>query len=165
MENIEKQKLHLIISPHCDDEIIGCYEVIQREKNVIILYSEDAEEGRRQEALTLRLHCSNIKDQIFQNSIPSVFLSKKENTIFYYPDPIHENHPLHRSLGMVGETMFRSGFDIIFYSTLMNVPWMHEVKPRKTKEAILNEVYCSQKSLWKYEKKFILFEARHKWLF
>ena len=164
MENSEIQKLHLIISPHPDDEVIACHEVIQREKNIIILYSGDTEAERRQEALKLRDHFSNIKAQLFQNSIPPAFLSKKENTTFYYPDPINEIHPLHRSFGMVGESMFRSGFDVIFYSTLMNVPWIHEVDSFK-KEKLLNKIYPSQKSLWKYEKKFVLFEGRYKWLF
>ena len=38
-------------------------------------------------------------------------------------------------------------------------------KDQKEKEAMLNEVYPSQSDLWKYEKKYILFEGFSQWLF
>jgi hypothetical protein len=155
---------HLIVAPHPDDEIIGCYEVINNKENsVVIMYSGNTDANRRQEALKLRESRENIIAQIYQNSIPSALLTEP-NITFYFPDPINEIHPLHRAWGSVGEGLARDGKDVIFYTTLMNVPYIHEVND-PTKEDLLNNVYPSQKTLWEYEKKFILFEGRCKWIF
>jgi len=66
--------------------------------------------------------------------------------------------------GMIGESMLRSGINIIFYNTNMNAPYIHELKDSKEKEELLNKVYPSQKSLWEYEKKYVLYEGRNKWI-
>jgi len=164
MGEVEIQRVHLIIAPHPDDEIIGCYEILERESNILVLYSSDVDVHRKEEALKLKDEIQNVKGQLFQNSIPPPFLSKKETTTFYFPDPVNEIHPTHRAWGINGESLARSGFDVIFYTTIMNVPYIHEVNSDK-KESLLNKIYSSQKSLWEYEKKFVLFEGRCKWLF
>ena len=165
----------IIIAPHPDDELIGCWEVLKKEeKSPIIIYTEDVNDKRREETLELKKHYT-IKAQFFLKSIPPNLL-QPENT-FYFPDPIYETHPAHRVQGSVGESLARSGLDVIFYSTNMTAPYIHEIKiPLKElfaqkntylnpKEEILNEVYPSQKDLWKHEKKYILFEGRCKWIF
>lgn len=151
----------IIVAPHPDDEVIGCWEVLKRDK-CIIIYSGMTENKRREEALNLKDHY-NISVQLFLNSIPPTFFNK--NNTFYFPDPIHEVHPLHRQYGSMGESMARAGEDVVFYSTIMNVPYIHEVSESSDKEDDLNMFYPSQKDLWKYEKKFILFEGRCKWIF
>jgi len=165
----EKESTHqtVIIAPHPDDEIIGCYEVLcDMSKSITIVYSGEANIERKQEAMTLRKYKENVKGQMFQNSLPMPLLSiPKENVTFYFPDPINEIHPAHRGWGFIGESLAREGRDIIFYTTLMNVPYIHEVEQTTLKEALLNSVYPSQKSLWEYEKKYILFEGRCKWIF
>ena len=81
------------------------------------------------------------------------------------PDPVYELHPLHRQWGMVGETMARVGFDVIFYSTNMNAPYIHELAVADDKKELLNKVYPDQKSLWEYDHKYFLFEGYNKWIF
>ena len=156
---------HYIIAPHCDDEIIGCFEIINDiSNNVIVMYSGDVEQSRRQEALKLQEHFPNVRVQLFQNSISPPMLSNP-NITFYFPNPVTEIHPSHRVWGFVGEGMAREGKNVIFYTTIMNTPYIHEVECPDKKEDMLNKIYPSQKSLWEYEKKFILFEGRCKWLF
>jgi len=160
----EPVKHHFIIAPHPDDEIIGCYEIINNPANSIaIMYPGEVEQRRKEEALKLREHRGNVSIQMFQLSIPPPMLTDP-NITFYFPDPIYEVHPEHRAWGFVGEGMARGGYDVVFYSTLMNTPYIHEAD-NEYKETLLDLVYPSQKSLWKYEKKFILFEGRCKWLF
>lgn len=155
---------HFIIAPHPDDEVIGCYEIINNKENsVVVMYSGDVDAKRREEALKLRKERENVIAQLFQNSIPPTVLTDP-NITFYFPDPVNEIHPIHRAWGMVGEGMARDRKDVIFYTTLMNVPYIHEVT-QPFKEDLLNTVYPSQKTLWEYEKKFILFEGRCKWVF
>jgi hypothetical protein len=152
----------IIVAPHPDDEIIGCYEILKKEK-CIIIYSGETELKRREEAMKLKEYCESVSIQLFLNNIPPSML-KKENT-FYFPNPETEIHPLHRQYGNMGEMLARSGENVTFYTTTMNVPWIHEVKDWEEKEKLLNNVYPSQKSLWEWEKKYILFEGKIKWIF
>jgi len=157
----QSQNNTVIIAPHPDDEIIGVYEVLIK-SNPIIIYSGNTEVKRREEALKLKDH-TTIKGQMFQMSVPPIFLNK--NSIFYFPDPTTELHPIHRQYGMMGEQMARGGMNVIFYTTNMNAPYIHEVQESDKKEDLLNKVYPSQKSLWEYDKKYILFEGFCKWIF
>lgn len=153
----------VIVAPHCDDCLIGCYEIIRDNPDnpPVILYVGNPPQERRDEALKLRDH-TDITMQMFCNSIPPIFLNP--STQFYFPDPSTEIHPLHRIWGSQGENMLRNRMNVIFYTTNMNVPYIHEVENSQKKEDLLNEIYPSQKSLWEYDKKYILFEGRCKWL-
>lgn len=161
MEN-ETGKNCIIISPHFDDEIIGLYEVLMNPmiKPVIIYMQEDEE--RKKESLELRKHFNNINIQLFQKSVPSMFLNP--DNIIYCPDPIYEIHPDHRKWGAFGEELFRQGLNVIFYSVNMNAPYIHQVKDPTGKRRLLEKVYPSQKSMWKYEHKYFIWEGRYRFL-
>jgi len=151
----------VIIAPHCDDECIGTWEILSSKKPIII-YDGDTPSNRREAAIKLKEH-TEVKVQLFQKSIPLSLINNE--TIFYFPDPIYETHPLHRSWGFMGEQLARNGFDVIFYNTIMNAPYIHECKNSDGKLALLNTVYPDQKSLWEYDHKYFLFEGYSKWLF
>ena len=157
------KKDHIIIAPHPDDECIGMYEILKNEESKIIIYSGDTLNSRREIALKLRDEIPSIKLQMFHMSIPQSLINKEN--IFYMPDPYFEIHPKHREWGFIGEQMARQGLNVIFYSTIMNTPYIHEVKEPQEKENLLNKIYPDQSDLWKFEKKFILFEGRCQWLF
>jgi len=152
---------HIIIAPHPDDEIIGTYEILKNNR-CIILYTGDFDKSRIDKAKTLGEHV-DIKAQLFLKDIPPIL--KSNNNTFYFPHPIHETHPLHRSYGMFGETMARDGYDVIFYSTEMNVPFKYECKDPQGKRELLDAVYDDQKDLWLYDHKYFLFSAYDKWIF
>lgn len=152
--------MKVIIAPHPDDEIIGCFEVLKIAD--CIVYDGSTPQDRRQESMNLRDHMPNIKMQMFNHSIPPMVM-QKENT-FYMPI-FSEHHPLHRKWGFAGDQMARNGFDIVFYTTQMDTLFIHEVENPQEKEELLNKVYPSQKSLWEYEKKYVLFEGYCKWIF
>jgi len=154
----------IIVAPHPDDEIIGVYEELKKKENKItVIYDSETEAKRREEALKLKEHFDNVRNQLFQTTIPQPFIQK--GNIFYLPDPYFETHPDHRRWGFSGEQMARAGFDVVFYSTIMNTPYIHKVtNPDKKREA-LEKVYPSQKSLWEYNYIYFLFEGRCKWIF
>jgi hypothetical protein len=158
--NVNNEKI--IISPHMDDEIIGCYEVIKNDKPIIIYIGDDNSNERKNESLKLKEEV-DIKFQLYLNNIPQHFINKS-NT-FYFPDPSTEIHPKHRLWGNMGEQLARIGMDVIFYTTNMNTQYIKEEKDPKGKEELLNKIYPSQSNLWKYEKKYILFSGFCKWLF
>jgi len=152
----------VVIAPHCDDECIGTFEIITNEETPpIILYDPSNSEERRQEALNLKKY-TKITKQMFVQSIPQILIDPK--TIFYFPHPIYETHPEHRRWGFMGEQLLRQGFNVIFYTTLMNAPFIYECKKSKEKEELLNKIYPSQRSLWEYEKKYTLFSGYCQWL-
>ncbi len=156
------RKQTIIIAPHPDDEIIGCYEILKKSVNPIIIYSGNTEAARREETLKLKDYIK-IKLQIFLMSVPLPMISP--DSVFYFPDPIYETHPIHRQYGLMGEQLARSGMNVFFYTTNMTAPYIHETKNPDKKEELLNNVYPSQKSLWEYDKKYILFEGYCKWVF
>lgn len=148
----------VIVAPHADDEIIGCFENLTR--NPIIIYSDDIILERKMETKEL-LKYRNIKAQLFLRSIPSTFLN--QNHEFFIPDPVYEIHPKHREWGHIGESMFRAGLDVTFYTTTMQAPYIHEVIEIGKKD-LLDIVYPSQKSLWEFDHKYYLFEGYCKWM-
>jgi hypothetical protein len=150
----------IIIAPHPDDEIIGCYEVLKSGVTPIVLFSPTTKQ-RENEALKLKEHVE-LRAVFFCQNIPSDLLDKS-NT-FYFPNPVHEIHPLHREKGMVGEILLRNGFDVIFYSTEMNYPAKYECKDPLDKRNLLNTIYTSQQSLWENDHKYWLFSCYEKWM-
>lgn len=152
----------LIIAPHCDDEILGCYSILN-DINIkpLIIYTEPADEFRQKEAMKIKEHFS-IRGQMFCQNIPTTFINK--NNTFYFP--CHDEiHPAHRKQAAIGETLARQGYNVIFYTTNMNVQWIREVLNPASKKIALDEIYYSQMELWKYEHKYFIFEGFCKWLF
>jgi hypothetical protein len=160
----EKRSEVIIVAPHPDDELIGCYSILtNKDMSPIIIYTENISNVRREEALKLKSFLPNIKIQLFQKTISGNLLS--QSNTYYFPDPYFEVHPAHRASGAIGESMMRENhFNVIFYNVNMQAPYIFEVAKPFDKKSVLNKVYPSQKSLWKNEAKYYLFEGYTKWL-
>ena len=155
----------VIVAPHPDDEIIGCYKYLTSTEEYAkkaIIYSGELDTKRKEKALKLKDHIQ-VDMQLFQNHVPQTFIDPKN--VYLFPDPIYEVHPSHRSWGLQGESLGRSGYNVIFYSTLMNAPYIYEVAKPEEKRKLLEKVYPDQKDLWKYDYKYFLFEGYNKWIF
>ena len=68
----------VIIAPHPDDEIIGCYKYLTQ-TNPIIIYDGDTDVERRVETQNLRNH-ADIKVQLFLMAIPPNLLNKDNSS-------------------------------------------------------------------------------------
>lgn len=159
----EEKSDYIIVAPHPDDEIISCYELLVKNKiNPIIIYTCDIDDDRKKEALTLPKYI-DVKAQLFNKEVPPNLITPF-NTLFF-PDPTYDVHPEHRKYGARGEELARKGIDVIFYTTNMAAPYIHEVADFKDKRHLLEKVYPSQKNLWKFDNKYFLFEGRCKWIF
>ncbi len=152
----------VIVAPHADDEILGCFSILNNpDIRPVIIYTEETTKKRQEETRKIAEHFT-IKGQMFCKSIPPIFLNQE--TTFYFPGP-DEIHPAHRAQAAVGEALARQGLNVIFYTTNMNVPYIREVKEASNKKIALDTIYGSQCKLWKYEHKFFLFEGFCKWFF
>lgn len=164
LDNLPKEII--IISPHADDELIGNYEILMKKDSKIkIIYDASITEERSKETQKITDVFSNVT-HLFTLTVygfTKMFYCS-HSSLYLFPDPINEIHPLHRQWGSFGESLLRNGWPVCFYSTNMNVPWLREVQNPGNKEDILNHIYPSQKSLWEYEKKYILFEGHYKWI-
>jgi hypothetical protein len=148
-------KNYVIIAPHADDEIIGCHEVLCTNlvKTVIFGTPEGVEEAlASSDYFRFERLCFQTSEYVFD----------KEN-IYLFPDPTYELHPLHRTLGALGEKILRDGFEVIFYSTNMSAPYIFEVLSPDVKRDRLNILYTSKRTLWEFEHKYFLFEGYVKW--
>ena len=154
--------MNVIIAPHCDDEVIGTYEILKNKNDIVIVYSTCNDDKRIKHARELQKFF-RIEAQIRYDLVPEYLLNRKH--IFYAPDPSTEVHPLHREWGFRLEQMARNGYKVIFYTTLMNTPYIHEVTTWQHKKQILNQVYPDQKDLWKFDHKYFLFEGYTQWIF
>ena len=156
----------IIVTPHCDDEIIGAYSILSKSKWSSVWYVEKVDKRREDAALKI-FDVLDVSTLSFfrgnYNSLRKKIKKIKEST-YYFPDPYFETHPAHRAIGAIGEEFLRKGWDIVFYSTNMQAPYIHEVKNLKAKEMCLNHLYFSERSLWEFEKKYILFEGYNKWI-
>ena len=155
--------MNIIVAPHPDDEIIGCYEVLIKEPCTII-YTGTYDNSRI--ALAKRLNqFVDIVEQLFvpPSSIP-LDLFNPDNT-FYFPHPTYELHPAHRFIGTFGEQMVRAGNNVVFYVTNMTAPFIREVKDPDGKLRLMDNMYPDQKNMWAYDHKYFLFEGYCKWIF
>lgn len=152
-------KSGIVIAPHVDDEAIGCWELFVRHLIQKVFYVGPVNARRKIEAETF----------CYEMGVTPVFSppvgDPELGVTYYYPDPIFETHPLHRSWGAIGEALLREGgVDVVFYSVNMQAPYIHEVEFPEKKRRVLTSCYSSQKSLWEADSKYFLFEGRCKWL-
>ena len=167
----------VIFAPHCDDELIGCYEVFtsKKFKRIEIVYTTYMNNQRRSESNRLK----NEGKEIFNKEIDVKYLIEddksyiiemndiinivKKGCIAFFPTR-QDKHPDHVEISSLGEILTRKRIPVVFYSTRMNVPWIHKVKNPQTKRYLLNRFYPSQKSLWNSDFKYFLFEGYNIWL-
>ncbi|GIU69119.1 MAG: hypothetical protein KatS3mg002_0355 [Candidatus Woesearchaeota archaeon] len=153
---------NVIISPHGDDEIIGCFEILKNLNNEIeIVYGEDCEESKY-----VCYDLPNIKKyylELYDYTLPPHLLNPSYT--FYFPDPFTEKHHDHILWGHYGEKLLRiHNYNVIFYSINMEARYVHKVSNPQEKESWLNKYYKSKSSLWKMDHKYFLFEGYCKWI-
>jgi hypothetical protein len=149
-----KNYKHIIVAPHPDDEIIGCYSILMKH-DVLVLYANLDAVMLAPEFL--KFHYKQCKESLFEGYI-------NRGVRFYFPDPYFETHHEHRRWGAFGEHLLRTGEDVVFYSVNMQAPYVHDCPNVAHKSYCLNRVYSDKNDLWKYDHKYFLFEGYCKWI-
>ena len=145
----------IIIAPHADDEIIGCYDILIKNNTAMVLYGS---EKAKEEGVNTSSFFSFERGVIMDID---KFIGKGYE--FHFPDPYFETHPLHKELAYIGEKLLRKGENVHFYSVNMQAPYIYEVHNAEEKKKALNTLYQSKMSLWQYDYKYYLFEGHVQW--
>jgi len=140
-----------ILAPHPDDEVIGCYSLLDVWNSGTVVYfawnpQRKAEAIKSGEEIGHNTVFSSLDD-------PGI----KGSDVLLVPS-IADNHPLHQAVNHLSYTMKAN--TRVFYSTEKNIsfePLPEEMVERKTKH--LNLFYPSQRGLWDRDQKYVLFEG------
>jgi hypothetical protein len=147
--------MRIIVSPHCDDEVIGCYSVLKKKKIDRVVYLYELTDERRREAMKVAkmfkfkpVFCEKIFD--LANYIAGA-------TELYIPS-INDLHPHHKEANIFADMCYAK--TKIYYTIDKNIPYsLLSQKDVKAKFKVLNNCYPSQKKLWERDDKYILFEG------
>lgn len=161
----------VVVAPHPDDELIGCYELFRDGYVSNVIYCDVADSVRRIES---EKFCAAFDGRVAAHFVDfhtflshALFFLERGKTLCF-PDPVSEVHPDHRKYGSLGEGFCREspgkGWSIVFYSVNMNVPYIHKVANPEQKKQMLDKWYPSQSDLWKTDARYYLFEGRMQWL-
>lgn len=161
----------IIVAPHEDDEIIGCFEVLRKRAieglDTRVLYPGTPqevswpEEARMMNPLRIVPITGKICMEYFE--IPTEELINSD-IVFFFPDPRHEMHPAHRRYSAIGEALLRKGVNVFFYSVNMHAPYIRETTGVEEKRDMLELYYSHKNDLWKWDHKYFLFEGQVKWI-
>ena len=144
--------MNIIIAPHADDELIGCFTKIWANEIHEVIYVETTDE-REVEA---HKFCDyfNIRGRFLHGDIWRL-LDLPPRYTYYIPSP-EDGHPLH---SLVYYLMFHEYKNLVVYSTQMKDYFVREVNDPLHKKSLLDKYYPSQKSLWEFDHKYFLFEG------
>lgn len=145
----------IVLAPHVDDELIGCWRQIANQDVTAVVYFFDLFEDRIAEAQAF-----SDKYGIpiyFSEGNPEKFIRGRfdAGTPVLAPN-INDNHVHHKMVNNIAKRYFSN---IQYYSIDMNVDFdVLEPEQQKQKREALLELYPSQASLFKDEK-YWLFES------
>jgi len=163
---------HIIIAPHPDDELIGCYGILQRAERVLVVlpsWATTCARGKETEAVLQKTGVLGKRHTLCFGL--SAIIGKRFPTVpvVWLPDPNYETHPQHKEAFSTyskyingGSCLFMDTSTIFgLYSTQMNTPYLHELRPSASKQKEeLATLYKSQKGYFKQHNDSFFFEGR-----
>jgi len=139
----------IILAPHPDDELIGCYRLFRANRVSHVMYFNDFADHIRRHEIRKCADIYGFTPMFVGEPIPA-------DGIVYIPN-IRDHHPHHKVVNGIGRSLPNRKR---FYSVDMNVekivlPPEHQAD----KFGMLNLIYKSQRSLWDRDAKYYLFES------
>lgn len=142
---------YVILAPHIDDELIGCFSLLRKGLVSDVYYFYDLDEQRIEEAKRLAKNLGFTPH--FLESYPYTF---PEDKILLLPN-IADLHPHHKN---INTTYRREPNEKVYYSIDMNVKnRVLGEKERSDKLDLLRTYYPSQSKLIEGNDKYHLFES------
>lgn len=144
--------MNIILAPHIDDELIGCYSLIKDKKIDKVIYFFDTTEKRKKEANML----AKVYDfePFFVRSVNFCLREFSIYDVLYVPHQ-NDNHPHHKIINQFAKNLHN---EKKYYSIDMNTKF-NILDDGTQKKVLLDKYYKSQKKLWKNDAKYYLFES------
>jgi len=148
--------MDIILAPHLDDELIGCYSVLSR-VGLVIYFDRDEKRLDHLDAADIPRRYLWYHDS---SAAAKVSLANQTSADILYVPSQFDYHPLHRIVRSCGiDWAGRTKTQLRFYSVEMNVPWLEEEDDSKGKEALFRELYPSQVDTITKSDKYFLFRS------
>ena len=158
-----KKKVY-VVAPHPDDELIGTFSLITEKYVDVVLTIVPVQDTR----LTEINECARrfgfeLRKFVFEHELAQELkrIREEHDSVIFTPDPNFELHPYHKKISAIVDGICHD-WQIYYYSIEMNTPYLKETQLPKKKREILDEVYPSQRHIWKYNEKYFLFEGYRK---
>mgnify|MGYP001626358041 CR=1 FL=1 len=155
-------KKFIIFSPHSDDFVIGCWNLIKNGKVKMVVYCGFDEDAEAEEGM--RRFCKDfgieLKEVEYETMIDFVYGGNVDlgNDVLLFPSQ-NDHHPAHKLIGSLFNLFAFDGMKCGLYSIDMNVEWIRVVDDWREKYDILNKYFPTKKDLWESDKKYVLFEG------
>lgn len=171
---------HVIVAPHADDEVIGCWEILAGVRGrltgeqVTIIHTVTPQTKAEYAAFSIWfpwvvvVNTSGMGLDDLAKAALWLRGSAHEGETWYFPDPFYEDHPMHRFWGALGANLQRTNeankVQVAFYTTNMRAPYLRELLTPDAKRRVLDECYPEKRSLWAHDYRYFLFEGRYQLL-
>lgn len=156
-----RERKHIILAPHADDEIIGCYEALITGKVQHVIFPVNNQAALKESEGSAKVF--GFTTDLFTD-LNDLYrfgqFAKNLGGLIFLPDPVYEFHPEHKRWGGLGRSL---GNNVVYYSTNMNAPYLHEVYHSTDKKNALDVCYPGKKSLWEFDHRYFLFEGHTMW--
>lgn len=139
----------IVLAPHLDDEIIGCYSVLDSVDQVIYFHDD-----YRSVPGALPNLPYIVYEKYHPQTLNSIFHSNPEKVV-YLPSK-YDYHPLHRKVRAIG--MSWPGKKM-FYSVEMNTPWLEEEANPSGKRKLFQRLYPGELETISKSDKYFFFKS------
>lgn len=142
----------IILAPHVDDEVIGCYRLLAQGIVSDVVYFEDLTPERIEEAWAAADYFG-FNPHFGASELNT--LPDRDSKTFYAPN-VSDLHPHHKYVNVMAKRLLHSRY----YSVDMNVPFdvLTEEEQEGKKQALLT-LYPSQRKLLESNDAYHLFES------
>jgi len=145
----------VVVSPHNDDFLIGCFTLLDRIKRVILV---EPETKRRLHEFLNACRILDLEREVVPVGELMEHLCNIQNLTILSTSP-YDNHYLHRFCAATATAL--KDKSIGFYSVDMNVPWCKPLTQQQQveKRKLLDKLFPLEKKLWDKNSKYIIFEG------
>lgn len=146
----------IIFAPHFDDELIGCYSLLKNKCISHVIFFHNVFNEYDPNRLAEAQKCADTFGFHMVSMLTFRLPKIPEGALLYVPH-IADGHPEHKQVNSLAYTLPNKKY---FYSVDMNVT-KNVLSPdtSRDKKQQLDNIYPSQKKLWKKNAKYYLFET------
>jgi len=149
-------KGYVILAPHVDDEVIGCFSILESRQVVSVYYFYELTPERKEEALKCAKKYGFAPVFMDMDAKSEISLDLDPELTVLVPS-VRDAHPHHKEVNVLGQTLSNPR---LYYSVDMNGRFkVLDTVTQERKRAALEELFPSQARLFQRDDKYVLFES------